>query len=206
MQGPAWPRGTGFAEQAAIQYFVFSSLFNAWPQAKPCSEYRTGAFLTGFSTGSPRAVARQFTSTFIVKHPHFPNWKLNREIGIASSCPSEQLCEDPQGPGFLGHFTCSKHKSCWCLLWLCTTSISAAQTRGSYPGKKSVWGIDSLGSPITRWPERDLLTGHWAADSSQEWSKFSNVVFIAPFVCLLTSATSEQKSYRNHFLLFPAHT
>lgn len=73
MQGPARPRGTGFAEQAAIQYFVFSSLFNVWPQAKPCSEYRTGAFLTGFSTGSPRAVAGQFTSTFIVMHPHFPN-------------------------------------------------------------------------------------------------------------------------------------
>lgn len=63
-------------------------------------------------------------------------WKLrNRDIRIASSCPSEQLCEDPQGPGFLGHFTCSKHKSCWCPLWLCTTSISAAQIPGSYLGK-----------------------------------------------------------------------
>lgn len=61
-QGPAQPRGTGFAEQAAIQYFVFCSLFNVWPQAKPCSEYRTGAFLTAFLTGSPRAVTRQLTS------------------------------------------------------------------------------------------------------------------------------------------------
>lgn len=67
------------------------------------------------------------------------NWKLrNRDIRIASSCPSEQLCEDPQGPGFLGHFTCSKHKSCWCPLWLCTSSISAAQIPGSYLGKISV--------------------------------------------------------------------
>lgn len=55
MQHPAWPRGTEFAEQAAIQFFVFSSLFNVWPQAKPCSEYRTGGFLTDFTTASPRA-------------------------------------------------------------------------------------------------------------------------------------------------------
>lgn len=55
MQHPAWPRGTEFAEQAAIQFFVFSSLFSVWPQAKPCSEYRTGGFLTGFTTVSPRA-------------------------------------------------------------------------------------------------------------------------------------------------------
>lgn len=97
MQGPAQPRGTEFAEQAAIQYFVFSSLFNVWPQAKPCSEYRTGAFLTGFLTGSLRAGAGQFTSTFIVMHPHFPNGKLrNGEIRIASSYPSEHFHEDPQ--------------------------------------------------------------------------------------------------------------
>ena len=32
--------------------------------------------LTGFSTGSPRAAARQFTSTLTVKHPRFPNWTL----------------------------------------------------------------------------------------------------------------------------------
>lgn len=97
MQGPAQPRGTVFAEQAAIQYFVFSSLFNLWPQAKPCSEYRTGAFLTGFSTGSPRAVAGQFTSIFVVIHPHFPNWKLrNREIRISFSCPSEHFVKTPK--------------------------------------------------------------------------------------------------------------
>lgn len=133
MQGPAQPRGTGFAEQAAIQYFVFSALFNAWPQAKPCSEYRTGAFLTGFSTGSLRAAAGQFT--FIVKHPHFSNWKLrNREIRIASLCPPEHFHEDPQGPGFLGYFTCSRHKPCWCPLWLCTTNTSTVQIPGSCLG------------------------------------------------------------------------
>lgn len=147
MQGPAQPRGTVFAEQAAIQYFVFSSLFNVWPQAKPCSEYRTGAFLTGFLTGSPRAVAGQFTSTFVVIHPHFPNWKLrNREIRISLSCPSEHFCEDPQRPVFLGHFTCSEHKSCWCPLCQCTTSTSTVQIPGSYLGKdqceeQTVWGL-----------------------------------------------------------------
>lgn len=137
MQGPAQPRGTGFAEQAAIQYFVLSSLFKAWPQAKPCSEYRTGGFLTGFSTGSPRAAARQFTSMFIVKHPHFPNWKLrNGEIGVAASHPPRCLYEDPQEPGFLGHFPYSKHNCCWCPLQLCIISTSAAQIPGSYAGKK----------------------------------------------------------------------
>lgn len=171
-KGPAQPRGTGFAEQAAIQYFVFSSLFNVWPQAKPCSEYRTGAFLTGFLTGSPRAVAGHFTSTFIVMPPHLPNWKLrNREIRISSSCASEHLHEDPQGPGFLGHFTYSKHKSCWCPLWLCTT----VQIPGSYLGKKqceeqTVWGL----------PQQAGLKG--AADSSQEWRKFSKVVHCS--ICL----------------------
>lgn len=96
-QGPAWPRGTGFAEQAAIQYFVFSPLFNMWPQAKPCSEYRTGGFLPGFSRGSPRAAARQLTSTFVVRRPRFPNWKLmNREIRAAASRPSECL-QTPKG-------------------------------------------------------------------------------------------------------------
>lgn len=96
-QGPARTRGTGFAEQAAIQYFVFSPLFNVWPQAKPCSEYRTGGFLPGFSRGSPRAAARQLTGTFVVKHPRFPNWKLmNREIRAAASHPSECL-QTPKG-------------------------------------------------------------------------------------------------------------
>lgn len=58
-QHPAWPRGTESAEQAAIHYFVSSSLFNVWPQAKPCSEYRTGGFLTGFTTVSPRAAHKR---------------------------------------------------------------------------------------------------------------------------------------------------
>lgn len=143
MQGPARPRGTEFAEQAAIQYFVFSSLFNVWPQAKPCSEYRTGAFLTGFLTGSLRAGAGQFTSPFIVMHPHFPNGKLrNGGIRIASSYPSEH---SPR-TRFLGHTACSKHKPCWCPPWLCTTSTSTVQIPGSYLGKdqceeQTVWGL-----------------------------------------------------------------
>lgn len=135
-QGPARPRGTTFAEQAAIQYFVFSSLFNAWPQAKPCSEYRTGGFLTGFSTGSLRAAAGQFTSMFIVKHPHLPNQKLRKkEVSVAASCPSECRYKGPEGPGFLGHFTNSKHNSHWWPLQLCIISTSTAQTPGSYLGK-----------------------------------------------------------------------
>lgn len=36
------------------------------------------------------------------------------------------------------------------------------------PWKISLWGIHSLGSPLISWPERGLLTGHWAPDSSQE--------------------------------------
>lgn len=145
-QGPAQPRGTGFAEQAAIQYFVFPSLFNTWPQAKPCSEYRTGGFLAGFSTGSSRAAARQFTSTFTVKHPCLPNWKLrNREIRVAGSHSSECLYEDPQGSGFLGHFKCSKHSSHWCPLWLCSLVPRLMSWK-----KITIWGIDYLGVSYDR--------------------------------------------------------
>lgn len=86
--GPVRPRGTMFAEQAAIQYFVFSSLFNVWPQAKPCSEYRTSGFLTGFLTGSLKAVARQLTSTFIAEHPCFPNHKLKKQRNQSHSFSS----------------------------------------------------------------------------------------------------------------------
>lgn len=205
MQGPVQPRGTGFAEQAAIQYFVFSSLFNVWPQAKPCSEYRTGAFLTGSLTGSLRAVAGQFTSTFIVMHPYFPNWKLrNRETRIAPSCPSEHFHEDPQGLCFLGHFACSKHKLCWWPPWLCTTSIPTVQIPGSYLGKDQCEQQFGVFHNKLAWKGlADWTLGSWQQPRVKQ---VLQSVFIASFVCLLTPVTSEQKSYRNHFLLFPAHS
>lgn len=182
-QGPAQPRGTRFAEQAAIQYFVFSSLFNVWPQAKPCSEYRTGGSLTGFLTGSPRSAARQFTSIFIVKHPHLPNQKLRkREISVAASCPLEYLYEGPKGPGFLGHFTNSKCNSHRWPLQLCIISTSTAQTPGSYLGKNHNTRNRLIGGLLWQAKE-DLLTVDRAADRGQEWSEFSNVLFAAPFIC-----------------------
>lgn len=62
------------------------------------------------------------------------------------------------------------------------------------------------GSPVTSQTEGDLLTVDRAADRGQEQSDFPNALFAAPFICFLTSETSEQRSYRNHLLPFPAHS
>lgn len=171
-QGPAQPRGTGFAEQAAIQYFVFSSLFNVWPQAKPCSEYRTGGFLPGFSRGSPRAAARQLTSTFVVKHPRFPNWKLmNREIRVAASRPFECL-QTPKGLVFWATLHVQSTTPTGEPLWLRIISTSKAQIPGSVlGGKKSQYEEYTMcGFPITSQSKRYLLNAHRAADKGQEFS------------------------------------
>lgn len=59
---------------------------------------------------------------------------------------------------------------------------------------------------MTSQTEGDLLTVDRAADRGQEQREFSNALFAAPFICFLTSETSEQRSYRNHLPPFPAHS